>query len=117
MAIVNGMYIHVISENVVRDVDMTSHPVEDGVPITDTVKPRALSISLSGKIVDYGTVKASEVLSKIKSWQTSGSLIDYRGRNVASNMQIVSFESDHPYKNSGGADFAMDADCKICICS
>lgn len=108
MAIINGMYIHVQTESVVRDVDSTSHPVEDGLPLTDTVKPRAMSINISGKIVDYGTTKASEVLAKIKSWQASGSLIDYRGRNVASSMQITSFESDHPYKNSGGADFSME---------
>ena len=108
MAIINGMYIHVQSESVVRDVDSTSHPVEDGLPLTDTVKPRAMSINISGKIVDYGATKASEVLAKIKSWQASGSLIDYRGRNVASSMQITSFESDHPYKNSGGADFSIE---------
>ena len=107
MAIINGLYIHVVDENMEQAVQATSHPVEDGIPTTDTVKPRALSISLSGKIVDYPGTKASQVLSKIKSWHESGSLILYQGRNVASSMQIRSFSSSHPNTNNGGADFSM----------
>lgn len=108
MAILNGLYIHVVDESVSREVEMTSHPVESGIPTTDTVKAKALGISLSGKIVDYGSMKATEVLSKIKTLQESGSLISYQGRNVASSMQIRSFESSYPHTNSGGADFSME---------
>lgn len=108
MAIINGLYIHVTDESMTREVDMTSHPVEDGVPITDTVKARAQSISISGKIVDYGNMKASQVLAKIRAWQKSGSLIEYRGRNSASSMQIWAFDTTHPNTNAGGADFTME---------
>lgn len=107
MAILNGLYIHVVDESAEREVQATSHPVEQGVPTTDTVKAKALSIRLSGKIVDYGSMKASQVLSKIQKWQASGTLMMYKGRNVASDMQIRSFQSDHPNTNSGGADFSM----------
>lgn len=107
MAILNGLYIHVVDESAEREVQATSHPVEQGVPTTDTVRAKALSIKLSGKIVDYDGMKASQVLSKIRTWQSSGTLMVYRGRNVASNMQIRSFESEHPNTNSGGADFSM----------
>lgn len=107
MAILNGLYIHVVRESASREVQATSHPVEDGLPLTDTVKTKALSIKLSGKIVDYDAMKASQVIAKIKSWHESGSLITFRGRNVASNMQIRSFDTDHPNTNSGGADFSM----------
>lgn len=107
MAILNGLYIHVVDESAEWEVESTSHPVEQGIPTTDTVKPKALTIKLSGKIVDYDGMNASQVLSKIKAWQASGSLMMYRGRNVASDMQIRSFESDHPNTNSGGADFDM----------
>lgn len=108
MAILNGLYIHVVSESAEREVEMTSHSVENGLPTTDTVKAKALRISISGKIVDYGNKKASEVLSKIRTWQKSGNLLSYNGRNVASNMQIRSFESSHSNANSGGADFTME---------
>lgn len=108
MAVINGLYIHVVDETLMRDVDATSHPVESGIPITDTVKSRALRISLGGKIVDYGDTKAAEVISKIKAWMASGSLIKYQGRSVADNMQIHSFESTHPNRIHGGAEFSME---------
>lgn len=108
MAIINGLYIHVVNESVSRGVDATSHPVENGIPTTDTVKPRAISISLSGKIVDYGNKKAEAVIEKLDAWQKSGYLIEYKGRNHVSSMQIRSFETTHPNTNHGGADFSME---------
>lgn len=108
MAILNGIYIHVVDEDMTREVDATSHPVENGIPTTDTVKAKALSLSLSGKIVDYGNMKADEVLAKIQKWMENGSLMTYQGRNVASNMQIRAFDSSHPNTNNGGADFSME---------
>lgn len=107
MAILNGLYIHVVDESAEREVNATSHPVEEGVPTTDTVKAKELKISLSGKIVDYDGMKASQVLAKIKAWQEAGTLLLYQGRNVASSMQIRSFQTDHPNTNNGGADFSM----------
>lgn len=108
MAIINGMYIHVKGESVSRGVSATSHPVEDGIPTTDTVRPQALAISLSGKIVNYGETKAEQVISKLKSLMDSGSLISYSGRNVSSNLQIRSFDSDHTAEINGGAEFTME---------
>lgn len=108
MAVINGLYIHVTDETVSRSVDATSHPVEDGIPFTDTVSAKALTISLTGKIVDYGTTKAEQVISKLKAWMDSGSLIDYRGRNVASSMQIRAFDSTHTNQINGGADFSLE---------
>lgn len=108
MAIINGLYIHVVSESASRGVDATSHRVESGLPLTDTVVLQPLSISLSGKIVDYGDVKAAEVIDKIKQWQSSGSLIEYRGNEMASSMQIRSFDTDRPNTIYGGAEFSME---------
>lgn len=107
MAILNGLYIHVVDESLDRGVDATSHPVEEGVPTSDTVKSKALQIALSGKIVDYPGMTAAQVLDQIKAWMASGSLVMYQGRSVASSMQIRDFQSDHPYTNHGGADFSM----------
>lgn len=108
MAIINGLYIHVKTESAQREVSMTSHPVESGLPLTDTVKAKAMHISLSGKIVDYGSTTAAQVYAKIKAWQESGSLIEYRGRNTASSMQIRSFDANYTNANNGGADFSME---------
>lgn len=108
MAILNGMYIHVVDEELNRDVELTSHPVEQGIDLTSTVRRKPLAIAISGKIVDYGSMTAEQVITKIETLKNSGSLIDYRGRNVASSMQILSFTTQHPNTNSGGADFDME---------
>ena len=107
MAILNGLYIHVVDESMSRRVDATSHPVEDGIPITDTVRPNARTLSLSGKIVDYGEMTAPQVIAQIRSWQEAGTLLLYQGRNVASSMQIRTFDTEHPNTINGGADFSM----------
>jgi hypothetical protein len=108
MAILNGLYIHVVDETLTADVEITSHPVESGIPTTDTVKAKPIVISLSGKIVDYGSMTATQVLAKLNELKNSGSIIEYRGRNVASSMQIRAFETKHPNTNNGGADFNME---------
>lgn len=108
MALINNLYVFVEDEDVSRDINSTTHPVEKGLPITDTIRSEPLVISLKGKIVQTGNVKASKILSKIIQLQKSGSLIKYSGRNVASNMQIQSFNSSHPYTNAGGLDFDME---------
>ena len=108
MAILNGMYIHVVDEKVDKDVEAPTHPVEEGIGTTDLVHMNPFTLSLSGKIVDYGDMKSHEVLAKISSLMASGSLVYYRGRNVKSNMIIRSFSTSHPNTNNGGADFEME---------
>lgn len=108
MAVLNGMYIHVVDEKVDKGVEAPSHPVEEGIGTTDLVRVNPVTVSLSGKIVDYSAMKSNEVLAKINSLMASGSLISYRGRNVIGNMIIRSFSTSHPNTNSGGADFDME---------
>jgi nucleoid-associated protein YgaU len=108
MAILNGLYIHVVDEALTAEVDTTSHPVESGIPTTDTIRVKGTILSLSGKIVDYGKMTATQVITKINSLKDSGSFIEYRGRNVVSSLQIQSFETEFPNTNSGGADFSME---------
>lgn len=107
MAILNGLYIHVVDEILDRGVEATSHPVEEGVPTSDMVKSKALTLSLSGKIVDYEGMTAAQVLGQVKAWMAAGSLVTYQGRSIASSLQIRDFQSEHPYTNNGGADFSM----------
>lgn len=53
MALLNGIYLHVTDESFASDIDKSTHSVEDGIDITDTVKARASTLSLSGEIVNY----------------------------------------------------------------
>lgn len=106
MSIINGLYLHVIDEDIAWEVEATSHPVEDGLPLTDTVRPCAVSISLRGRIADYGNTRAEQVVDRIRAWQQQGSIIKYSGRNTAADMQIRSFTAT--YTASGGADYSME---------
>lgn len=108
MALINNIYIFVEEESLNRDTKITQHPVEKGLPLTSTVRSEPKTISLSGKIVDTGKYKAENVISKIEELRTSGSLINYKGRNIAGNFQIKSFNTSHPNTNWGGADFDME---------
>lgn len=107
MALINGMYIFVQDEKVNHEIESTNHPVEKGIDITDHIKLQPVTLSISGKIVNYNGVKANEILSKILRLQKDGSLISYSGRNVISGLQIQNFQSSHPNTNMGGLDFDM----------
>lgn len=107
MALINGYYVHVIDETVHTGIDSAAHPVESGLPITDTVIPKPKEIDISGKIVDVGDKKASEILSALEKYMRTGSIIKYCGRNVADNMQIQTFDHSHPNTIVGGCEFDM----------
>lgn len=118
MALINGFYVFVEDESLDYDMEVTSHPVEDGIEITDHIRRKAVSISLSGKIVNYSDtvaynddrikeVKAVQVLDAIRQLQRSGELITYVGRNVQNNLQIHSFSTSHPNTVWGGCEFDM----------
>ena len=107
MAILNGLYIFVEDEEINRDIESTSHPVESGIDITSSIRRSPLEISLSGKIVDVGNLTAGDIIAKIYSLQKKGSLINYSGRNIETGVQIQSFSTTHPNTNAGGADYSM----------
>lgn len=107
MALLNNLYIFVEDEEVSNAVESTSHPVEQGIDITDHVQRKPIELSLKGKIVDYGSTKAADVLQRLKEWQRSGSMITFKGRNVLYDLQIQDFTTTHPYSNWGGCDYSM----------
>lgn len=118
MALINGLYVFVENEDVEFETEVTSHPVEEGVEITDHVQRKSVTISISGKIVNYSDtvayddsriheVGATQVLDTIKQLQRTGGLVTYVGRNAQSNLQIHSFSTSHPNTVWGGCEFSM----------
>lgn len=77
------------------------------MPLTDTIRYKPIELSLKGKIVDVEGATAPDTLSKIIELQKKGSLINYSGRNIIYNLQIVSFNSTHPNTVHGGLEFDM----------
>ena len=108
MALLNNLYIHCTSEDVKRGVTVTTHSVEKGLPITDNVKRKAITLSLSGKIVDVGSTKAKTILSNITKLHQEGKYVKFVGRNSMKNAIITSFDTTHDNSTAGGCDFTME---------
>lgn len=104
MSYINNLYVFVSDENVSRGVISSEHPVEQGVDITDHIKPEPAELSLTGKIVGDN---ASDTLGKILKLQKDGSPVNYTGRNIFKNMIILNFNTSHPNTVWGGCDFEM----------
>lgn len=107
MALINNNYVFVADEQLMRDVESTSHPVEKGIDTTDHARRMPYELSISGKIVNHNGKKANEIVAALTTLQKNGSLITYVGRNAMSNMQIQSFETSHPNTVWGGCEFTM----------
>lgn len=108
MALLNNYYIFVEKEKITRGVDVTSHPVESGINISDNVKRNAITLSISGKIVNVGKTKASTILNAIVKLHQSGKYVKFQGRNTLSNALITSFDTEHTAEINGGCAFEME---------
>lgn len=104
MAYINNFWVFVESEDVTRGVEVSSHPVEQGLDITDNVKRSPISISLSGEIVGEN---AATILSNITALHQSGKYVKYSGRNIISNAIIETFDTGHTNAITGGCTFSM----------
>ena len=104
MALLNGMYIFVQDETVTHNITSVTHPVEEGIDLTDHVIAEAQEISISGKIVGEG---AASKIAAIVQMQKSGTLVAYIGRNYASDYQVIAFKTSHPNTVKGGCDYDM----------
>ncbi len=107
MALMNGIYVHVIKEDLNREVNKSTHSVEAGIDITDTIKPKAKVLSLQGKIVDYTaysseTGKQSQV--SIKAWislvKRDGSKFDTMSFERLNN-ELLAFENGTKWVDTG----------------
>lgn len=105
MALINGIYVFVDSENVTDGVSATTHPVEKGEPLTDHVQPSPETISITGELVGEN---AADTLSKLKKIMRTGTLVDYTGRNYIKNALLLNFDTGHPYTVWGGCTFSAD---------
>lgn len=104
MALLNEHYIFVETEDVRRGVNISEHPVESGLDITDNVKRNSKVISLKGEIVGEN---AAKVLEKIEALHNNGNYVKYIGRNILSNALIADFDTNHPNTIYGGCGFTM----------
>lgn len=105
IAYINNTYVFVQDEQVTRGVEISEHPVESGLDLTDNIKRNPVTISISGEIV--GKNAASD-LSLLMSLHQNGKLVKYSGRNILKNAVIESFDTSHPIDIYGGCAFDME---------
>jgi len=107
MALINNLYIHVTDEQKNWGVQVTEHPVEKGLPITDNVKPNARTLSLSGHIVKTNDTTVKSVISSLEKYHQKGEYVKYVGVETFSNALITDFSIGHTNKIHGGCTFSM----------
>ena len=107
MALLNGIYVHVVDERTNRDTTGVSHPVEDGSQLSDHVQNAPLTVTLTGAVVERDGVSANDARTKLVVMQEQGTLILFQGRNICPNMQIRTFNTGHPNTILGGLNFDM----------
>lgn len=108
MALINNIWVQVVDEDWDKEVESTSHPVEKGIAITDTIRNKPVALSLSGNIVNVGTKKATTIVDELEKLKKEGSLITFVGRRTGNNLQIQSFKTSHPNTIWGGCKFEME---------
>jgi hypothetical protein len=114
MALLNGIYIHVTDEEVTRETKRSTHSVEEGIDITDTVKPQSTELSVKGKAVSYTEYAAEEsrqTPDPIKAWislcKKDGSKFETMTFDRLNN-EILAFEDGVQWVNTGELQYLDD---------
>ena len=105
MALINDTYIFVISEDVSREIEASSHPVEEGIDLTDHVRWSPLVLSLSGEIVGP---EYEDDIAQLEQLQKDGELVEYTGVNVLSHALLTKFSTSHTGTIRGGCQFSAE---------
>ena len=82
------------------DMEVTSYPVEQGLPITDHVKRNPETTSLTGFILGSSADRDYEALKKLSE---KGTLVTYTGRKVAKNVIIKSINRENGEFTNGSS--------------
>lgn len=104
MALINKLYVFVQDEDVQRGVEVSQHPVESGLDLTDNVKRSPVVISIRGEIVG---AKAATILKQLNTLHQKGKYVKYSGKNVLNKAIISTFNTSHPNTIWGGCSFDM----------
>lgn len=108
MALINNLYVQVTDEQKNWGVQVTEHPVEKGLAITDNVKPEARVLSITGNIVRVGALSAKTIVSSLEAFQRNAKYVKYVGVESMSNCLITNFSIGHTNKIHGGCTFSME---------
>lgn len=105
MALLEDWYLFVKDESISSDVEVSEHPVEKGLDITDNVKRNPIVLSLSGEIVGKNS---AQKVKKIRACHQKGTFVTYLGINILKNALITKFNVSYSNTVSGGCTFNME---------
>lgn len=109
MAKIGNYKIDSMQESFSASVNVTSYPVEKGLPLNDSVQRNPKTFSLSGKILDSKKQKDSETKAKkLENAMNNATLLKYVGRIKASNVLITNFGGSYDATVGNGFSFNMD---------
>lgn len=99
MALINDIYVFVKDEKVDQEFETTSHPVEQGIDLTDYVRRSPLTLEITGEIVGQNYEDDFESLSRMAK---DGELIEYIGLHTLSNAVITNITTSGDGTIQGG---------------
>lgn len=107
MALIDGLYIFVESENINYKMNITSNQVEQGISLTDHAEREPLEFSISGMLLDSEKSSAYEQYTKLRNWQLACKQVKYVGRNVFTGV-ITDISKSNDYTVGNGAPVTIN---------
>lgn len=102
----NGLIIHVEEENANLDVDIPTHKVEKGIPLSDHVERKPREVKLSGKLIRKTPEELESLINKLEKIETNGTLVVYEGRRIYTNMMLHGLNISANSKIINGYEFS-----------
>lgn len=106
MALINGMYIFVEKESVKNAYGYTDNKVEKGLPLTDHVERKPVTLSVNAMLLDTDSTTAYDQYVKLRNWASKGEIVKYVGRNIM-DVAITDIGKDSDYKVANGATVSI----------
>lgn len=85
--------------------EISERSVERGADVTDHIRPRPITLALSGIVVGED---AAQKLQQLREYARTGAVLRYIGRNIFANMAIQSFPTSHTYQIRNGFSFRLE---------
>jgi len=102
----NGLLIHVTSEDANFDVDIPTHKVEKGIDLSDHVERKPEVVKLSGLLIRPTNDRVESLISKLKNIEIKGQLVTYEGRRIYKNMLMSGLSIKASSKVMNGYNFS-----------
>ena len=106
MALIDGLYVWIESEDISYTMNVTSNPTEQGLDLTDHAEREPIELSVSGMLLDSDKNSAYEQYTKLRNWQSACKKVKYVGRNVFTGV-ITDISKSNDYTVANGAPISM----------